>query len=399
MKFVIFHGAFGSASGNWYPELKSKLEYLGQTVFAPQFPEEDEKELTLKGPNTKIEKITLQNWLTEFEKIVNQIDKNEKVCFIGHSLGCVFILQAVAKYKIRLDSAIFVSPFLDCLPKEVWPYDSIITDFVRPDYLTADLTRLIPDSYVLYSDNDPYVTIVQSKRFAEVLGSSVIKLHKAGHMNAEVDLDEFALVLDLCLTRLDLSYANKYRFLSRKIGAFEHIYLNDEAGVMTLDAQSTTKEGLFNFDDVKKIGFATQFTGFVDGYGVHSPYMEQSRRAAGRMDRFDRVILVEKIDDLNNPMWTEQIMADIKSGINIYVCLFNDVKDTVPEPDFGIWDNHHVVIGRFDRKTRKAKKYIVDSTPQTVTAALKWQKEIMNHSVGVKNVTKDIRKFLTRHKD
>lgn len=389
MQFIIFHGAFGSAEGNWFPELKSKLESLGQTVIGPQFPEEDEKQLTDKGL-TKIEKITLKNWLATFEKVLPQIDKNEKLCFIGHSLGCVFILQAVAKYKIQLDSAIFVGPFLDCLPTEVWPYDTIIPDFVQNNYSLEALKKLIPDSYVLYSDDDPYVANEQSRRFAQSLNSSTIKLHKAGHMNAEVDLDEFALVLDLCLTRLDLSFAKKYRFLSRKIGAFEYIYLNKEKGAISLEAQSAFKEKLFNFHDVKKEGFATQFTGFFDVYGAHSQYMESSREAARRMKNFDRVILVEKMSDLKNNNWKEQIKADMESGIKIWLCRYDDVKDEIPEPDFGIWDNHHVVIGKFDWKTRKAKKIIVDNTKPVLEKAKKWQKIIMAKSVLVKNIDKDL---------
>lgn len=393
MVFVIFHGIFGSAQGNWYPELKSKLESLGQAVIVPQFPQEEEKELTKKGP-TKIKKITLNNWFATFETLLSHIQKGEKLCFIGHSLGCVFILQVAATYNIQLDSAIFVSPFLDCLPSETWPYNRIISDFTQPNYSLELVKKLIPDSYVLYSDDDPYVSNEQSKYFAQVLNSSTIKLHKAGHMNAEVDLDEFSLVLDLCLTRLDLSFAKKYRFLNRKIGAFEYIYLNDEDGVVTLDAQEAFKEKLFNFHDVKHEGFATQFTGFCDVYEAHSPYMESSREAARRMDSFTRVLLVEKMSDVNNSNWKEQMKKDMESGIKIYLCWYDDVKDSIPEPDFGIWDNHHVVIGKFDWKTRKAKKIIVDNSAKTVKLAQEWQKKILEHSIPVKDINRDIKKFM-----
>ena len=394
MVFVIFHGIFGSATGNWYPELKTRLQSLGQTVIIPQFPEEDEKVLTESGPKTEIRNFTLANWLVTFKKLLPRIDTGEKLCFIGHSLGCIFILQVLAKFKIQLDSAIFVSPFLDCLPTEVWPYDRIIPDFEQPKYSLEELKKLIPDSYVLYSDNDPYVANEQSKLFAQSLNSSTIKLHKAGHMNAEVDLDEFSLALDLCLTRLDLSYAKKYRFISRKIGAFEYVYLNDEKGVVTLDAQSAFKDQLFNFHDVKKEGFATQFTGFVDVYNAHSQYMESSREAAKKMNEFIRVIVVEKMSDLDNPNWKEQIEADMESGIKIFLCRYDDVKDDIPEPDFGIWDNHHVVIGKFDWKTRKAQQMIVDNSSDAVKKAKRWQKIVMEHSVPVINIDQDIKKFI-----
>lgn len=394
MIFVLFHGTFGSAQGNWFPELKSKLESLGQTVITPQFPSEDEKALTDADPKTEIKQITLKTWLSEFETILPQIQGGEKLCFIGHSLGCVFILQAAAKYHIQLDSAIFVSAFADCLPTEVWPYKNIITDFVQQLYSLEELKKLIPDSYVLYSDDDPYVANEQSKRFAEQLNSSTIKLHKAGHMNAEVDLDEFSLVLDLCLTRLDLSFAKKYHFLSQKIGAFEYVFANDEKSVITLDAQSAYKEKIFNFNDVKKEGFATQFTGFFDTYDAHSQYMEYSREAAKRMDNFVRVILVEKMKDLENLNWKELIRADMESGINIYLCRYDDIKDAIPEPDFGLWDNHHVVIGKFDWKTRKMVKVVADNSPEGVKKAQEWQKIILEHSMKVIDLDKDLKTFM-----
>lgn len=40
MKFVIFHGAFGNPSANWFPYLKGELFRLKQHVFIPAFPVE-----------------------------------------------------------------------------------------------------------------------------------------------------------------------------------------------------------------------------------------------------------------------------------------------------------------------------------------------------------------------
>ena len=36
MKFVVFHGAFGSPESNWIPELEEKLKTLGQEVVVPR---------------------------------------------------------------------------------------------------------------------------------------------------------------------------------------------------------------------------------------------------------------------------------------------------------------------------------------------------------------------------
>ena len=343
--------------------------------------------------------MTLANWLITFEReVLSKISKGEKICFIGHSLGCVFILQALEKYKLKLDSAIFVGAFLDCLPTEVWPYTKIIADFGKTDFEFEDFKKRIGDSYVIFSDSDPYVPNRQSRLFGKALDSSMIKLRNAGHMNSEVNLDEFSLVLDLCLTRLDLSYTQKYRFLNRKVGAYEYIYLNPGGGSIALDAKSSSKEGLFHFRDVQKEGFATQFTGFNDIYGSRSDYMKNSRQAAKRMTSFVRVILVEKIEDLKLPEWQDQMRYDLQSGIKIYLCLYNQVRDNAPEPDFGIWDNNHVVIGQFDWKSRKATKVVVDSTVSGLKLALKWRDEIMKKATPVSGIS-DMEKFIARHQD
>ena len=210
MKFVIFHGSFGSPEGNWFPELEENLRLFGQEVIVPKFPIEDWSEITKTGPSQPTKNQKLNNWLNIFENEVLRTTKNgEKLCFVGHSLGPLFILHVVDKYNIKLDSAIFVSPFIGSLGGQ-WQIEHVNKSFYKKDFDWKKLKDLIPISYVLYSDNDPYVPKNYSLKFAEKLDSSVIPIQKAGHMNVEVNLNEFPLVLELCKSRLDLSLYQKY---------------------------------------------------------------------------------------------------------------------------------------------------------------------------------------------
>ena len=203
MKFVIFHGSFGSHGNNWFPELKERLEALGQTVIAPQFPVEDWDRFTKAGPNAIPRNQNLANWLKFFEKeVLPQIKKKDKLCFIGHSIGSVFILHAVEKFNLQLDSAIFVSPFLDLIP-DIWQYKLVNSSFRKTDFDFALLRKLIPVSYLVYGENDPYVDRKYPLKFAEKMGSLVISVKKGGHLNSEVGLFNFPLVFELCRTRLD----------------------------------------------------------------------------------------------------------------------------------------------------------------------------------------------------
>src|SRR3989338_450665 len=129
------------------------MEAFHQEVIVPKFPVEDWNYLK-KGQVT--ENQNLSNWFKEFEKIYKSFKKDEKICFIGHSLGCAFILHVVSKYNIKLDSAIFVSPFLESLGG-AWQIETANKTFYKKDFDLGKLKNLIPISYMLYSNNDPYV--------------------------------------------------------------------------------------------------------------------------------------------------------------------------------------------------------------------------------------------------
>jgi predicted alpha/beta hydrolase family esterase len=182
MKFVYFHGAFGSPAENWFPHLKQALQMKNQNVIAPQFPVDNWDEMVKNGPNIPLSNQNLSNWLKTFDEFYTQnILSTDELCFIGHSLGPVFILHIVCKYQIRLKSAIFVCPFLG--PLDMWEFNHANGSFYKNDFDWGELKHLIPKSYVILSDNDPYVKNEYSLEFAGKLGSQVTVLHNAGHIS------------------------------------------------------------------------------------------------------------------------------------------------------------------------------------------------------------------------
>lgn len=198
MIFIIFHGAFGGPEENWFPQLKERLESLGQKVIVPKFPVDDWDELTKNGPKVPPKNQNLSSWLNTFARAALA---RQKYCFVGHSLGCVFALHALEKFGIQLDSAIFVSPFLEKL-NTLWQIDHANQSFYKTNFNFEKLKKLIPISYVLYSDNDPYVDKKYSIDFAGRLGSSTILVKDAGHFNTDAGYKDFPLVYELCKTRL-----------------------------------------------------------------------------------------------------------------------------------------------------------------------------------------------------
>ncbi len=200
MKFVIFHGSFGSPESNWIPYLKRQLESLHQEVIVPGFPVDNWDELTTAGEQATTKNQNLANWFKTFDQFYPRI-KNEKIVFVGHSLGPLFFLHLLDKQDLKVDSAIFVAPFLAKLHK-LWQIDAANSTFYKDTFDFDKLKKLIPVSYVIYSDNDPYVDEKYSLEFAEKLNSKKILVKGAKHMNTETGLFEFPLVLDLCKSRL-----------------------------------------------------------------------------------------------------------------------------------------------------------------------------------------------------
>jgi predicted alpha/beta hydrolase family esterase len=202
MKFVLIHGALGSPEGNWFPYFKHSLETLEQEVIVPRFPVDTWEGITKNGPEKPAVKQNLSNWLDVFEPIAKTFRKGEKLCFVGHSLGPLFILHTVSRFDIRLDSAIFVTPFLDVLHR-MWQIDHVNASFYKTDFDFNKLKERIPISYTLFSNNDPYVPITSNMNFATSLGSSCIEVRGAGHFNEESGFTSFPLVIELCKTRLE----------------------------------------------------------------------------------------------------------------------------------------------------------------------------------------------------
>lgn len=394
MKFVIIHGAFGSPEGNWFPVLSEKLESLGQEVISPQFPIEDFEEITRLGPKTSPKHQSLANWLKVFEKeVLPEIKKEEKICMIGHSLGPVFILHAADKYDLKLDSAIFVIPFLE-LGKGDWQYDLVNRTFYKTDFDFVKLKKLIPVSYVIYSDADPYVSKRLPLQFAHLMHSSVIQVQNAGHLNSEVNLNEFPLVLELCKSRLDLSLYQKYLAHRKDLYAVDYSNPKSEE-VIYIDPKEVFDEGVFHFRNLKKSGFCTLLTSSTF-WDSQSKYMVEARKAANRVGNFIRVYIVESASDLGRIHLLEQLKLDLSSGVKIYFCHLGDIKKSIPEPDFGIWDDDYVCVVRFD-KDRNCHEVQLSSRKKDIQEAHRWQEFILKKAVRIKNISKDITAFIQSH--
>lgn len=175
----IIHGAYGNPDENWFPWLKSKLEELACKVIMPKFPTPDNQ--------------TLDSWMSVFSDYEQFIDEDS--IMVGHSLGPAFILSVIEKLDKPIGSAFLVSGFLGLLNNE--EFDSINKTFVEREFNWEKIRGNCRKFFVLNSDNDPYVPLERGKQLADNLGSELIVVKNAGHINAGSGYKEFDLLLDM----------------------------------------------------------------------------------------------------------------------------------------------------------------------------------------------------------
>lgn len=208
MQYVFFHGSFVGPNDGWIPQVAKSLRKLNQTVLTPTFPTDNWQKVVQAGENAQITRQHLTSWTNTFKQtVVPKLEK--KSCFVGHSLGPLFSLHMIDQFNLRLDSAIFVVPFLRSPQlSEYWQIERANQSFYRTDFNFSKLKQLIPVSYALYSDNDPYIPSKLTLEFCRQLGSHPIQIKGGAHLSMDSGWSDLPLVTELCKTRIS---AIKYR--------------------------------------------------------------------------------------------------------------------------------------------------------------------------------------------
>jgi len=393
MKFVIFHGSLGRNEDNWFPDLKTKLEYMGQTVYSPQFPIDDESKLSKEIPTEN--KQNLDSWLKTFEKeVLPEIQGDESVCFVGHSLANLLILHIIEKFELKIDCAIFVSPFLDKLKKVPDYLNEVNSTFYKTDFNFEQLREFIPVSYVLYSDTDPYVEPHRAKHFADVLKSSLIMVKKADHFSTSVNMHEFPLVYSLCVSRLGLGLYQKYAYKRQ----FEESLLNlisTDKKVMHMTPEQLAEEGQFHSENLSKGGFAT-FMSNYQSWDAYDKYFEGARDSARAGLDLSRVFIIKDIKDLERKALVEQMKLDFEAGIKIYMIYYKELEEIGCEKDFGIWDNEYVCIQHIDENGELIDG-ILDARVKSLLTAQNWRDRIIRKSKKIEKLS-DIFEYKIEYK-
>ncbi|AUI66767.1 MULTISPECIES: alpha/beta hydrolase [Glaesserella] len=172
-KVYVVHGYTASADKHWFPWLEQELAKIGIECHRLNMPDS-------ANPNP-------DKWLKYLEE--NTVIDDETIV-IGHSLGCIALLNFMARHFLKPKGAIFVSGFyqpLDTLPE----LNSFSNSYaVAPSCLPFK-------SYVVAALNDTVVPYQYSDDFAKHLKADYIRLTEGGHFLDREGWIEFSLILDL----------------------------------------------------------------------------------------------------------------------------------------------------------------------------------------------------------
>lgn len=170
-RVIIIHGWDGHPEEGWFVWLKKELETKGYKVLVPSMPHSENP--------------IIKDWVAHLEKIVGKPDS--ETILIGHSIGCQTILRYAESLNgsEKLGGAIFVAGWFNLENMEDDEEERIAEPWITTPINFEKARGALPKSTLIISDNDPYGAFDENKSKFEELGSKIVVLHNAGHINEE----------------------------------------------------------------------------------------------------------------------------------------------------------------------------------------------------------------------
>lgn len=188
---ILVPGVPGNSPRHWQKWLADQCMEHGLKTFYPQLhPERDNLRLSV--------------WLRTLERVVSHIRDLESTALVGHSVGCMTILQLLENIvqtdEIRL--AILVSPSsLSSADINVPNFRSFFKGLISDGKLDAvkiqRIKNRILESHVFASDNDLLVDENDARILAADLCARFHLIPGAGHMGDASGRTEFPEILRL----------------------------------------------------------------------------------------------------------------------------------------------------------------------------------------------------------
>ena len=179
-RVFLIHGWEGNPKNSWFPWLKSKLEEKGFKVIAPEMPD---------SGSPKIDP-----WIDKLKEVVGVPD--QETYFVGHSIGCQAIMRYLQTEDAKIGGIIFVAGFFNLHHLETQEEKDIAKPWLETEIDTDKIKTLTDNIVAIFSDNDPDVSLEDSKLFESRLGAKIIVEKGKGHFSDDAGIKELPVVLD-----------------------------------------------------------------------------------------------------------------------------------------------------------------------------------------------------------
>ena len=181
-KIILVHGWEGNPNNCWFPWLKKELIKNDFDAIIPKMPNSDELNIDLRVKHLK--------------KITG--DVNQETCFVGHSIGC----QAIMRYlgtlpeKTKIGGIVFVAGFFN-LPFLKTEEEKEIAKLRLEIPIDAGKIKMLTQNIIaIFSDNDPDVSMDDSKLFKQKLNAKIIVERNKWHFSDDASVKELPVVLN-----------------------------------------------------------------------------------------------------------------------------------------------------------------------------------------------------------
>lgn len=180
-KVYLIHGWGGSdSSEGWFGWLKRELK------------EKEIEIIVFNMPNTDYPKI--KEWVDFLKENIKKDDLNEETYFIGHSIGCQAILRYLEQLpeNIKIAGCIFVAGWFN-LKKETYEVEEdrkIAEPWIKTPINLEKVKKHTQNFLSIFSDNDPYIPLSDSKIFKEKLNAKIIIKNNEEHFNETQEIKE-----------------------------------------------------------------------------------------------------------------------------------------------------------------------------------------------------------------
>lgn len=183
-RVFVIHGWGGSPKEGWFPWLKKELKNKGFRVYVPPMPNPEEPKIEI--------------WVPFLKEQIKRPDKN--TYFVGHSIGCQTIMRYLENLpkNIEIRGVVFVAGFFNLVnlnEEEIKIAKPWLKTTIDTDKILNHTKKIV----AIFSDNDDWVPLEDSKIFEDKLGAKIIVEHNKGHFSGDDNINKLPSALNSLL--------------------------------------------------------------------------------------------------------------------------------------------------------------------------------------------------------